>query len=292
VAVGDYLAGPNHVLPTGGSARFFSPLGVDDFLKRTNVIRFEPPKLRELGLDVMRLAAMEGLTGHGRSVDLRLPEDPARAPRARGRARGGVRAVSDAAARASSARPRRRRSASRSISTAAAATSLHGHPVLRPHARVVRQARRVRSRAGRAGDLAVDLHHTVEDVGITLGQAVREALGDASGIRRYGTQVLPMAEAKVEVAVDVSNRAYLVYRVPLDHAMIGTFDGPAHRGLPVRVRAQRRARSARRAPLRAEPAPRRGGRVQGRRARAAHCARARSARRGLCRRSKARSVRA
>jgi imidazoleglycerol-phosphate dehydratase len=75
------------------------------------------------------------------------------------------------------------------------------------------------------GDLAVDLHHTVEDVGITLGQAVREALGDASGIRRYGAQVLPMAEAKVEVAVDVSNRPYLVYRVPLEHSMIGTFDG-------------------------------------------------------------------
>jgi imidazoleglycerol-phosphate dehydratase len=76
-----------------------------------------------------------------------------------------------------------------------------------------------------SGDLAVDLHHTVEDVGITLGQAVREALGDATGIRRYGTQVLPMAEAKVEVSVDVSNRPYLVYRVPLDHSMIGTFDG-------------------------------------------------------------------
>ncbi|MBW2528963.1 MAG: histidinol dehydrogenase [Deltaproteobacteria bacterium] len=72
VAVGDYLAGPNHVLPTGGTARFFSPLGVDDFLKRTSVTRFEPPKLRELGLDVMRLAAMEGLTGHGHSVELRL----------------------------------------------------------------------------------------------------------------------------------------------------------------------------------------------------------------------------
>jgi imidazoleglycerol-phosphate dehydratase len=76
-----------------------------------------------------------------------------------------------------------------------------------------------------AGDLAVDLHHTIEDVGITLGQAVREALGDASGIRRYGNQILPMAEAKVEVAVDVSNRPYLVYRVPLAHSMIGTFDG-------------------------------------------------------------------
>jgi histidinol dehydrogenase len=72
VAVGDYLAGPNHVLPTGGTARFFSPLGVEDFLKRTSITRFEPPKLRELGLDVMRLAQMEGLGGHERSVDLRL----------------------------------------------------------------------------------------------------------------------------------------------------------------------------------------------------------------------------
>ncbi len=72
VAVGDYIAGPNHVLPTGGTARFFSPLGVDDFLKRTSVTRFEPPKLRELGADVVRLAAMEGLTGHGVSIDLRL----------------------------------------------------------------------------------------------------------------------------------------------------------------------------------------------------------------------------
>ena len=72
VAVGDYIAGPNHVLPTGGTARFFSPLGVDDFLKRTSVTKFEPPKLRELGADVVRLAAMEGLTGHGISIDLRL----------------------------------------------------------------------------------------------------------------------------------------------------------------------------------------------------------------------------
>lgn len=72
VAVGDYLAGPNHVLPTGGTARFFSPLGIEDFLKRTAFVRFEPPKLRELGADVIRLAEMEGLTGHGASVELRL----------------------------------------------------------------------------------------------------------------------------------------------------------------------------------------------------------------------------
>ncbi len=72
VAVGDYLAGPNHVLPTGGTARFFSPLGVDDFLKRTAFVRFDPPKLRELGADVIRLAELEGLPAHGQSVELRL----------------------------------------------------------------------------------------------------------------------------------------------------------------------------------------------------------------------------
>jgi histidinol dehydrogenase len=72
VAVGDYLAGPNHVLPTGGTARFFSPLTVEDFLKRTSFMKFEPPKLRELGADIVRLAAIEGLSGHGASVELRL----------------------------------------------------------------------------------------------------------------------------------------------------------------------------------------------------------------------------
>ena len=72
VAVGDYIAGPNHVLPTGGTARFFSPLSVDDFLKRTSFMKFEPPKLRELGGDIVRLANVEGLTGHGTSVELWL----------------------------------------------------------------------------------------------------------------------------------------------------------------------------------------------------------------------------
>lgn len=74
------------------------------------------------------------------------------------------------------------------------------------------------------GDLDVDLHHTVEDVGIALGQALRQALGTAAGIRRYGSFVLPMAEAKVEVALDLSNRAYLVYRVELTNDRIGDFD--------------------------------------------------------------------
>ena len=83
VAVGDYLAGPNHVLPTAGTARFFSPLGIEDFLKRTSFVQFDASKLRELGPDVMKLAEVEGLTGHGTSVDLRLESiKRARKPRA------------------------------------------------------------------------------------------------------------------------------------------------------------------------------------------------------------------
>ncbi len=74
------------------------------------------------------------------------------------------------------------------------------------------------------GDLQVDTHHTVEDVGIALGEALREALGNAAGIRRFGSALLPMSEAKVEVSVDVSNRAYLVYRVELANDRIGSFD--------------------------------------------------------------------
>ena len=74
------------------------------------------------------------------------------------------------------------------------------------------------------GDLHIDHHHTTEDVGIALGQAIRQALGDARGIRRYGSQVLPMAEAKAEVAVDVSNRAFLLYRVNLANDRVGNFD--------------------------------------------------------------------
>jgi imidazoleglycerol-phosphate dehydratase len=74
------------------------------------------------------------------------------------------------------------------------------------------------------GDLQVDTHHTIEDVGITLGEAFRDALGSAEGIRRYGSASLPMAEAKVEVSVDISNRPYLVYQVKLANTQIGNFD--------------------------------------------------------------------
>ena len=74
------------------------------------------------------------------------------------------------------------------------------------------------------GDLAVDAHHTVEDVGICLGQAFAEALGDKRGIRRFGSSVVPMDEALVLAGVDVSGRGQLHYAVELPIEIIGTFD--------------------------------------------------------------------
>jgi len=71
-ALGDYLAGPNHVLPTGGTARFASPLGVYDFVKRTSVIGAGPRTLATLGPPVVRLARLEGLDAHGRAIERRL----------------------------------------------------------------------------------------------------------------------------------------------------------------------------------------------------------------------------
>lgn len=70
--VGDYFAGPNHVLPTGGTARFFSPLSVEDFMKRTSVIYGTAETMREWGRHIVRLAEEEGLQAHARAVSLRL----------------------------------------------------------------------------------------------------------------------------------------------------------------------------------------------------------------------------
>ena len=74
------------------------------------------------------------------------------------------------------------------------------------------------------GDLHVDGHHTVEDVGIVLGQALREALGDKRGIRRFGTAYVPMDEALCRTVLDISNRPYLVFDVPMPQPIIGGYD--------------------------------------------------------------------
>ena len=85
----------------------------------------------------------------------------------------------------------------------------HGHFDLHVHAK---------------GDIEVDYHHTVEDVGIVLGQAFRQALGDMKGIRRYGESRVPMDEAMAEAVIDISGRPNLVYNVKLPKGKVGEFD--------------------------------------------------------------------
>ncbi|MEL6887056.1 MAG: imidazoleglycerol-phosphate dehydratase HisB [Pseudomonadota bacterium] len=75
-----------------------------------------------------------------------------------------------------------------------------------------------------AGDLHIDDHHTVEDVGIAIGQALTAAMGDKTGIRRYGSCLLPMDDALVCAALDLSGRPFLVWNVDLPTPKIGTFD--------------------------------------------------------------------
>ena len=74
------------------------------------------------------------------------------------------------------------------------------------------------------GDLHIDAHHTVEDIGITLGQAVKQALGDKKGIRRFGHAYVPLDEALSRVVIDLSGRPGLEFHVPFTRALIGTFD--------------------------------------------------------------------
>jgi len=96
------------------------------------------------------------------------------------------------------------------------------------------------------GDLQIDGHHTVEDTGIVLGQALARALGDKSGIKRYGTAVVPMDEALVMVSLDISGRPFLAFDVDIPTDRIGSFDSElteeflraltVHAGLTLHVR--------------------------------------------------------
>ena len=74
------------------------------------------------------------------------------------------------------------------------------------------------------GDLHIDSHHTVEDVGIVLGQAIRQALGDKAGITRFGHALIPMDEALAEAAIDISGRAWLAWTVSFERPMLGVMD--------------------------------------------------------------------
>ena len=139
----------------------------------------------------------------------------------------------------------------------------HRDAVLRSHAPAARQARGFDLSVSCDGDLAVDGHHTVEDCGLAVGQALKEALGDKAGVRRFASIVVPLDEAAVEVALDLSGRTFVVYDVP----GAGRDDrhvrhGPG-RGLRACVRPGRGADRPRPPAERPVAAPRRRGGVQG-----------------------------
>ena len=119
------------------------------------------------------------------------------------------------------------------------------------------------------GDLEVDAHHTVEDTAIAVGQALREALGDKAGIRRFGDALVPLDETLVQAAVDLSGRPYLVHTEPEIVELIGSYDTTLTRHIWESFTASRAGLPARPGARRTQRAPRRGGAVQGRGPRAA-----------------------
>ncbi len=144
------------------------------------------------------------------------------------------------------------------------------------------------------GDLDVDLHHTVEDVGIVLGNTLREALGDKRGVRRFANVLVPLDEALVQVALDLSGRPFLVYDVDPISEWIGTFDPQLAEEFWKGFVDGARRHAARAQRLRQERPPRDRGVVQGRRARVARRGEGRRRRRAVdqghvCERRDARS---
>ena len=165
--LGDYFAGPNHVLPTNGTAKFFSALSVDDFIKKSSIVYYSREALIERNTKETQIRLQLNIDGTGSSdIDTGI---------------GFFDHMLDGFTR-------------------------HGlyDLTLRVH-----------------GDLNVDDHHTIEDTGIVLGNAIREAVGDKKGIKRYGSCILPMDEVLVLCAVDLSGRPYLGWDAEFSTEKIG-----------------------------------------------------------------------
>jgi histidinol dehydrogenase len=203
IAAGDYAIGTNHVLPTGGAARAWSGVGVESFGRWVEVQRATPAGLARMTATVQALAGAEGLAAHAASVSARAERagelPPAADTPALGDGRSGsaLRETTETQIRASLNLDGSGRA---SVDTGSGFLD-HLLELLARHALIDLElvAR---------GDLQVDEHHTAEDCGIVIGRALDAALGERTGIRRFGQARLPMDEAIGQCAIDVGGRYY------------------------------------------------------------------------------------
>ena len=214
-AFGDYVAGSNHVLPTGGAARFAGPLGASTFLRRQALVSLPDGAARALAPHVGAVARAEGFPVHGESAEAEAQAAMRHDVQHHTTARRLGRAIHEGDAGPARAGARRLRPCRRSRPASGSSTTC---------STCSRATRGSTSTVSATGDLETGAHHTTEDVGIVLGQALDQALGDRSGIARYGDAMVPMDEALGACAIDISGRPYCSFEATCPPTSIAGFE--------------------------------------------------------------------
>ncbi|HLI51399.1 MAG TPA: imidazoleglycerol-phosphate dehydratase HisB, partial [Thermomicrobiaceae bacterium] len=228
VAAGDYASGGNHTLPTAGYARAFGPLSVEAFGRRMQVQQLEPSGLAATREAIDVLAEIEGLPLHARSIDTRFAEVTNERDEAHCfEADGNPRPVQGASGRTQWVPTDERHSAIRRV-TGETDVSVEidldrkpvnaGSPVIATGVAFFDHMLTAFAFHGRisltltaAGDREIDDHHTVEDCGIVLGQALLAALGERRGIERFGYAYAPLDESLARAVIDISGRPFFLF---------------------------------------------------------------------------------
>jgi len=213
-AAGDYAAGPNHTLPTSGAARAWGGVTVESFQKTMTVLKATPEGAAKMAPVVERLAELEGLDAHKNAMALR-----------RIKANKLKLVQVEAPIRAAT---KRRQTAETDITVSVnldqSASCLvntgigfldHMLEQISRHADIALQV-------SAEGDLEIDAHHTIEDICLTLGEVLREALGDKRGIERFGFE-LPMDECRAGVWIDLSGRPFAKFTGNIPGEKVGDF---------------------------------------------------------------------
>lgn len=210
---GDYVVGPSHVLPTDGAARSWAGVTTASFLKSFTVQQIDAEGVANIAGVAATLARLEGLEAHARAAEIRLAAPKAKAVELVKRRRRAEVLRETRETRVAVAIDLDRKTPS-SIKTGVA---FYDHMLEQ-----VAQHGGVYLSLSCEGDLEIDAHHTIEDCALTLGQALKQALGERRGIARYGF-VLPMDEAEAKVSLDLGGRPYLVFEGTFAQASLGDY---------------------------------------------------------------------